>query len=107
VKHAEKVAPVAAAASALATLACCLPLGIAAAAATASLGAVMSEYRSWLLGGSAVLLVIGVVQLKRVRRTCATRTRGSMVILAVSTTIVVLVALFPQVVAGLIADWMP
>ena len=36
-KHAEKVAPLAAAASALATLACCLPLGIAAAAATATM----------------------------------------------------------------------
>jgi len=30
-----------------------------------------------------------------------------MVILAVSGTIVLLVALFPQVLAGLIADWLP
>ena len=106
-KHAEKVAPVAAAASALATLACCLPLGIAAAAATASLGAVLSEYRPWLLAASAVLLIVGVVQLWRVQRACATRNRGSIVILALSATIVILVALFPQVVAGLVADWMP
>ena len=106
-KHAEKVAPVAAAASALATLACCLPLGIAAAVATASLGAVLSEYRPWLLAGSAILLIVGVGQLMRVQRACATRNRGSIVILALSATIVVLVALFPQVVAGLVADWMP
>lgn len=107
-KHAEKVAPVAAAASALATLACCLPLGIAAAAATASLGAVLSEYRPWLLAASAALLIVGVVQLLRVQRACATRqNRGSVVVLALSATIVILVALFPQVVAGLVADWMP
>ena len=106
-KHAEKVAPVAAAVTALATLVCCLPIGIAAAAATAGLAAVVSNYRSWFLGASAVLLVIGIVQLTRVQRTCATRNRGSMVILAVSGTIVLLVALFPQVLAGLLAAWLP
>jgi hypothetical protein len=107
VKHAEKVAPVAAAASALATLACCLPLGLAAAAATASLGAVLAEYRPWLLAGSAVLLIAGGVQLSRAQRTCATRNRRSVLVLALSASIVVLVALFPQVVAGLVADWLP
>ena len=103
----DKVAPLAAAASALATLVCCLPIGIAAAAATASLGAIVSGYRSWFLGASAVLLVIGIVQVTRARRACDTRTRGSVVVLAVSGTIVLLVALFPQVLAGLIADWLP
>jgi hypothetical protein len=106
-KHTEKVAPVAAAVSALATLLCCLPVGIAAAAATASLGAIVSRYRTWFLGASALLLVTGIVQVTRAQRTCATRTRGSMVILAVSGTIVLLVALFPQLLAGLIADWLP
>jgi hypothetical protein len=106
-KHAEKVAPVAAALSALATLLCCLPVGIAAAAATASLGAIVSVYRSWFLGASALFLVTGIVQVIRARRTCAPRTHGSLVILAVSGTIVLLVALFPQVMAGLIADWLP
>lgn len=103
----DRLAPVAAAASALATLVCCLPIGIAAAAATASLGAIVSSYRSWFLGASAVLLVIGIVQVARAQRACATRTRGSVVVLAVSGTIVLLVALFPQVLAGLIADWLP
>jgi hypothetical protein len=106
-KHAEKVAPVAAAVSAVATLLCCLPVGIAAAAATTSLGAIVSGYRSWFLGASALLLVVGIVQVTRAQRACATRSHGSMVILAVSGTIVVLVALFPQVLAGLIADWLP
>jgi hypothetical protein len=106
-KHAEKAAPVAAAVTALATLVCCLPMGIAAAAATAGLAAVVAGYRLWFLGASAVLLVIGIVQLTRIQRACATRNRGSMIILGVSGTIVVLVALFPQVLAGLLAEWLP
>lgn len=106
-KHAEKAAPIAAAASALATLVCCFPVGIAAAVATTSIGAVVSGHRGWFLAGSAVLLVIGIVQTTRLRRACATRSRGSMIVLAVSGTIVVLVTLFPQLLAGLIADWMP
>jgi hypothetical protein len=105
--HGEKIAPVAAATTALATLLCCLPLGIAAAAATASLAAVVAAYRSWFLLASAALLVVGVVQLKRVQRQCSTRKRGSLAILAISATIVVLVALFPQVIAAMVAAWLP
>ena len=106
-KHVEKAAPLAAAASALATLVCCFPVGIAAAAATTSLGAVVSAYRGWFLAASVTLLVIGIVHTTRVRRRCATRSRGSMVVLALSGTIVMLVVLFPQLLAGLIADWTP
>ena len=107
VNHGERIAPVAAAATALATLACCLPVGIAAAAATASLAAVVADYRGWFLLASGVLLAVGVVQLKRAQRQCSTRTRGSLAILGISATIVVLVALFPQVIAALIAAWLP
>jgi hypothetical protein len=105
--HGEKIAPVAAAATALATLACCLPVGIAAAAATASLAAVVAEHRTWFLLASGALLALGIVQLARARRQCSTRTRGSLAVLGVSATIVVLVALFPQVIAALIAAWLP
>jgi predicted small integral membrane protein len=106
-KHAEKIAPIAAAVSALATLACCLPIAFAAGTAMAGLAVVAGSYRWWFLGASAGLLLVGGVQLVRVRRTCATRRAGSMVILGVSAAIVLLVLAFPQVVAGLIADWMP
>ena len=105
--HSEKIAPVAAATTALATLLCCLPLGIAAAAASASLAAVVAAYRGWLLLASAALLVVGIVQLKRVQRQCSTHKRGSLAVLAISATIVVLVALFPQVIAAVIAEWLP
>ena len=103
----EKLAPVAAAATALATLACCLPVGFAAAAATASLGAVVASYRNWFLLASGLLLGIGVVQWRRAERQCAARKRGSVAILSISATIVVLVALFPQVIAAMIAAWLP
>lgn len=105
--HGEKVAPVAAAVTALATLACCLPVGFAAAAATASLGAVVAAYRTWFLLTSLLLLGIGIVQLRRAERQCSTRKRGAVTILSISATIVVLVALFPQVIAAMIAAWLP
>ena len=106
-KHAEKIAPAAAALSALATLACCLPIAFAAGTATAGLAIVAGSYRWAFLGVSAALLLVGVVQLVRVRRACKTRDSGSMVTLGVSAVIVLLVLAFPQIIAGLIADWMP
>jgi hypothetical protein len=101
--HLEKVTPVAAALSAIATLACCLPVTFAAAAATASLSTVMAEYRSWLIGLSAVLLGTAVVQIRHAR-SCGRRSRASLAIFWGSLAVVALVALFPQVLASLLAD---
>lgn len=106
-KHVEKVTPVAAALTSLATLVCCLPMGFAAAAVTASLSVVVATYQHWFLGVSVVLLIVGTVQLQRVQRTCATRPYGAIIVFALSAVIVLLVVLFPQVVAGIVADWMP
>lgn len=106
-KHVEKATPIAAALTSLATLVCCLPMGFAAAAATAGLGMVVAAYQRWFLGASVVLLLLGMVQLQRVQRTCGRRPYGSMIVFAVSAAIVVLVVLFPQLVAGVLADWMP
>ena len=106
-KHVEKVTPVAAALTSLATLACCLPLGFVAAAATAGIGTILTAYQRWFLGLSVALLVVGMVQLQRVERTCATRPYGAIIIFGISTAIVLLVVLFPQVVAGIAADWIP
>ena len=106
-KHREKIAPVAAALSALTTVICCLPIGLAAAAATASLGAVVSAYRLWFLAVSAVLLIVGVVQVAGAGRACSTRSHAATAIVAASAVVVVLVIFFPQLVAGLLADWLP
>lgn len=43
-----------AAVTSLATFACCLPMGFAAAAATASLSMAVAAYQPWFLGASVV-----------------------------------------------------
>jgi hypothetical protein len=106
-KHTEKIAPIAAALSALATLTCCLPIAFVAGTASASLAMVAGSYRWSFLGASVVLLAVGAVQLVRARRACQPRGSASLGILGVSATIVLIVVLFPQMIAGLLADWMP
>lgn len=106
-KHAERITPIGAALSALATLLCCLPIGFAAAAATAGLGVVVAALRPWLLGGAVVLLGAGFVQMYYGARACQRRTRTSLVILWVCAAVVVLVILFPQVIASAAADLLP
>lgn len=106
-KHTDKIAPVAAAFSAIATLACCLPVGFAAAALTGSIGAFVEPMRPWLLGASVVLAAVGGMQVAR-QRACNRRTSAaSVVLLAASAVVVAAVMFFPQVVAGILADWMP
>lgn len=102
-KHLEKVTPVAAMLTAVATLACCLPVTFAAAAATASLGAIAAGYRSWFIGGSAALLALAVFQIRRAR-SCGRRSTASLVIFWVSLAVVAVVVLFPQALAALLAD---
>ena len=104
-KHADRITPIAAATSALVTFVCCLPIGFAAAAATWSVAAVVSEYRTWFLGASLVLILIGFVQVYR-RNACQRRSGATLAILWASAAIVVLVTLFPQFVASAIASVM-
>ena len=106
-KHGEKVAPVMAAVTSLGTLACCLPVGFAAAALTASLSMGVAAYQPWFLGASVLLLLVGAVQLRQTQRVCGTRSYSSLIVFGISAVIVVLVVLFPDVIAGLLADWLP
>jgi hypothetical protein len=69
------------------------------------LGAV-GRYQQWLLPASGLLLVVGGVQIWRSRRVCQRTSRVSLVILALSTIVVLLVLFFPQTVAGLLTDWL-
>ena len=105
-KHAERVTPIAAVTSALATLLCCLPIAFATAAATASAAAVVSELRPWLLGASIVLVGIGFWQVYR-RTACERRNPATLAILWISAAVVVIVILFPQAIAGAVADLLP
>ena len=106
-KHSEKIIPVAAALTALSAFACCLPLGIVAAAGAMGLGAILEPFRPRLLGLSVAFLVIGLFQLYRSGGTCQRRSRLSIAMLCVAAVIVVGVTLFPQLVAGFLAGQLP
>ena len=106
-KHAEKVAPVAAAVTAVATIVCCLPVAFAAAVATTSLAMVVSTFQPAFVAASLLLLGVGLVQLWRMPRSCAGRPTASVVVYSLSAAVVLLVVLFPQVLAGILADLAP
>src|SRR4030081_3063742 len=97
----ERVAPVAAAVSALATLACCLPLGIAGAVGALGLSVALAELRPWLIGLAGILLAVSFFQISRSRKTCARRSRFSLILFGVSSAVVLGVLVFPQKVAEL------
>ena len=100
---AERATPVAAVIAALSTLACCLPFGFLGAVGLAGLSIWAQSYRNWFLAIAAVLLVVGFVQLYRGRNQCKKRSVFSVVLFWVATVIVLVIVLFPQVIANLVA----
>src|SRR5207253_1553567 len=103
----ERLTPLAAAMSALSTLACCLPLGLAGAAGALGLSVVLETLRPWLIALSLILLCIGGFQMFRTGRSCRARSRLSLTLLALSAIIVLGVVLLPQLIAGLLASSLP
>jgi len=98
----EKGAPAAAILAALSTLACCVPSGFLGAVGLATLSVWARQYGRWLLLASVALLFVGSVQLY-FRKSCAKRSTASLVLFWTAVVIVILVALFPQLVAILIS----
>jgi len=99
----ERATPVAAVIAALSTLACCLPLGFLGAVGLAGLSVWAQSLRGWFLALAIALLVVGFVQLYRGRKQCSRRSPLSIAMLWVATAIVLLVILFPQMIASLLA----
>lgn len=99
----ERLAPVAAAMSALATLACCLPLGIAGAAGALGLSVALVALRPWLIALSVILLGLGLLQMYRGQRSCQRRSRLTMILFGLSAIVVLVVLVFPQKLAELMA----
>jgi uncharacterized membrane protein len=97
-----RVTPVAAVIAAVSTLACCLPLGFVGAIGLAGIGVRVQTVRPWLLGGSLALLILGFVQLYR-RNQCQKRSPVSIAIFWCSVVLVILIILFPQLIANLVA----
>lgn len=103
----NSVAPAAAVASMALSWICCLPLGLAGGAAAGALAVVLAPLRPWLMGLSIVLLAAGFEQLRRNRRACRSGGRGGATLLIAATLLVAASIVFPQEIAGLLADWLP
>jgi type IV secretory pathway TrbL component len=90
--------------SSLASLSCCLPLGFAAALGAGAASAFLTTLRPWLLGLSVILIGLGFWQQRRAKQ-CAVKGRVVGQILLWSAVVVVLgMILFPQQIAGFLAD---
>jgi len=100
---AERATPLAAVIAALSTLACCLPLGFVGAMGLAGLSVWAQSFRGWLLGLAVALLLVGFVQLYRGQSQCRKRSPLSIAMLWVATAIVLVIILFPQMIASLLA----
>lgn len=100
---AERLTPVAAMIAALSTLACCLPFAFVGALGLAGASAKLQLARPWFLVGAGILLVVGFVQLYVRRNQCKRRSLLSIAVFWVAAVIVLLVVLFPQLIASLIA----
>jgi UPF0716 family protein affecting phage T7 exclusion len=92
--------------SSLATMACCLPAAFAAAIGAAGTSAFLLKFRPWFLVLSVVLLGVGFWQQRRAQQ-CAVQGRiFGLVLLWTAVVIVAGMILFPQQIAGFIADRM-
>ena len=90
--------------SSLATMACCVPLGFAAAIGAAGASAFLLRFRPWFLVLSVALIGLGFWQQRRAKQ-CAVKGRLIGQILLWTAVVVVLVMiLFPQQIAGFLAD---
>ena len=90
--------------SSLATMGCCLPLGFAGALGAAGASAFVQRFRPWLLGFSIVLLGIGFWQQRRAKQCSVKRSYLSAVLFWTAAVFVVAMIIFPQEIAGFIAD---
>ena len=102
-KIAERATPVAAVIAVLSTLSCCLPLTLLGGLGLAGASVRLQSLRPWLLVSAAILLGIGFIQLYVRRNKCQSRSPLSIALFWGAALIVLLVILFPQVIASLIA----
>lgn len=88
----------------LLTLGCCLPLPFLGAAGIAWASVFLAGARPWLLGLSIILLAAGFFQFYRGMRCRARQSKTSIALLSLATLVVVLLLLFPQTIASVLAD---
>jgi hypothetical protein len=88
----------------LLTLSCCLPLPFVGAAGIAGASVFLAGAGPWLLGVSVILLGTGFFQLYRGARCRVRQSKTAIVLLGMASVVVVLLLLFPQVIANVLAD---
>ena len=89
--------------AALSPLACCLPFAFLGALGLAGASVRLQSLRPWLLVSAAILLGIGFIQLYVRRNQCQKRSPLSIALFWAAALIVLLVIVFPQVIASLLA----
>jgi hypothetical protein len=90
--------------SSLLTLGCCLPLPFLGAAGVAGASVFLAGARPWMLAISITLLGWGFFQVYRGVRCRTRQSKTAIALLSVATIVVVLLLLFPQAVASVLAD---
>jgi len=90
--------------SSLLTLGCCLPLPFLGAAGVAGASVFLAGARPWMLGISIALLGWGFFQVYRGMRCRTRQSKTAIALLSLATLVVVLLLLFPQVIASVLAD---
>jgi len=99
---------IAAIGSLIAATSCCLPLGtFLAAAGAAGAARILAPLRPWLIGLSVLALVFGFVQVHGRSRCSLRRNPFSVLLLWISAVVVLLMLVFPQAIAGFLADRLP
>lgn len=97
-------ASVAAIASSIATIGCCLPMGFAVALGAGAASAFINSLRPWLLALSVLFIGFGFWQQRRARQ-CSVRGRWiGIAMLWAAVIVAAAMILFPQQIAGFIAD---
>jgi hypothetical protein len=87
-------------------MSCCLPVGtFLAAAGLAGTSAFMDSARPYFLGLSLLLLGFGFWQTYGAKSCPARKNRAAVLLLWFAVGMVLILFLFPQAIAGFLADW--
>ncbi|MGH9508864.1 MAG: hypothetical protein ACRD2Q_02380 [Terriglobales bacterium] len=98
------MATTAAVVSSVLALSCCLPLGFLGAAGAAGAAVYFKSAQPWLLVLAAGFLCLGFYQTYRPASCGIERSRMGVILLWAATVLVAVIAFFPQVIAGWLAD---
>jgi len=102
------VSSIAALSSLVAAVSCCLPMGaFLVAAGAAGAARILNPLRPWLFAASIAALILGFVQAYGRSHCSLRRNPVSIGLLWISAALIVVMFLFPQVIAGFLADKLP